>query len=167
MDQHKTDRISVSTQLVRFLFAMQTSKNTGLMTSYQTVSLTKGKTDTFSSYFKTLNSAAAQLRVVYKDSAGSDVTLDSETKTNTSAWDRISASFTLPSDSTSSSVIVRLMAANGTGSVWFDCAQLEEGAVANRYNMLINGDFTLNSGAHPTGWSKNSSNDSGDIVYLR
>ena len=31
--------------------------------------------------------------------------------------------------------------------------------------MLINGDFTLNSGAHPTGWNKNSSNTSMDIVY--
>ena len=57
-------------------------------------------------------------------------------------------------------------AANGIyPSAWFDCVQLEEGPVANSYNMLINGDFTLNSGAHPTGWNKNSSNTSMDIVY--
>lgn len=144
---------------------MAKTNTTGLMTSYQTVSLPKGKTYTFSAFYKTLSGAAAQLRVTYKDNTGADVTVDSLTQTSTSAWDRISVNFALPADSTSNTVTVRLMAANGTGSVWFDCAQLEEGPVANSYNMLINGDFTFNSGAHPTGWSKNSSNDSGDIVY--
>ena len=127
--------------------------------------LEKGKTYTFSAYFKTLSNASAQLRAVYKNSAGSDVTVDSQTQKNTAAWDRISLTFTLPANSTSTSVTVRLMAADGTGSVWFDCVQLEEGTIANRYNMLLNGDFTFNSGAHPTAWLANSSNvSSTDIV---
>ena len=144
---------------------MAKSNTSGLMTSYQTVSLPKGKTYTFSAFYKTQSSAAAQLRVTYKDNTGADVTVNSLPQTSTSAWDRISVNFALPEDSTSNTVTVRLMAANGTGSVWFDCAQLEEGPVANSYNMLINGDFTFNSGAHPTSWSKNSSNDGDDIVY--
>ena len=137
----------------------------GLMTSFQTVTLPKGKTYTFSAFFKTLSNALAQLRVTYKDNTGADVSVDSMTQSNTAAWDRLSVNFTLPADSTSDAVTVRLMAAGGTGTVWFDCAQLEEGPVANSYNMLINGDFSLNADAHPTGWSKNSSNTSKDIVY--
>ncbi len=144
---------------------MAKTNTTGLMTSYQAVTLTKGKTYTFSSYFKTLTSASAQLRVVYKNSSGVDVTENSLTQQNTAAWDRISLTFTLPANSTSTSATVYLMAADGTGSVWFDSAQLEEGAVANRYNMLLNGDFTYNSGAAPTDWLANSSNTSTDIVY--
>ena len=144
---------------------MAKTNSTGFMTSYQAATLEKGKTYTFSAYFKTLNSAAAQLRAVYKNSAGADVTVDSQTRKNASAWDRLTLTFTLPEDSTSASVTLRLMAAEGTGSVWFDCAQLEEGSIANRYNMLLNGDFTFNSGAHPTGWQANSSNVSTvDIV---
>lgn len=135
------------------------------MTAHQAVTLQKGKTYTFSAYFKTQSNASAQLRVVYKNSAGSNVTVDSLPQKNTAAWDRISLTFTLPSNSSSTAATVRLMAAGGTGSVWFDCAQLEEGAVANRYNLLLNGDFTFNSGAHPTAWLANSSNVSTvDIV---
>ena len=144
---------------------MAKTSASGLMTSFQTVTLPKGKTYTFSAFFKTLSNALAQLRVTYKDNTGADVSVDSMTQSNTAAWDRLSVNFTLPADSTSDAVTVRLMAAGGTGTVWFDCAQLEEGPVANSYNMLINGDFTLNADAHPTGWSKNSSNTSKDIVY--
>ena len=144
---------------------MAKTSASGLMTSFQTVTLPKGKTYTFSAFFKTLSNALAQLRVTYKDNTGADVSVDSMTQSNTAAWDRLSVNFTLPADSTSNAVTVRLMAAGGTGTVWFDCAQLEEGPVANSYNMLINGDFTLNADAHPTGWSKNSSNTSKDIVY--
>ena len=56
---------------------MAKTNSTGFMTSYQAATLEKGKTYTFSAYFKTLNSAAAQLRAVYKNSAGADVTVDS------------------------------------------------------------------------------------------
>ena len=145
---------------------MAKTNTTGLMTSYQAVTVQKGKTYTFSAYYKTSGDASAQLRAVYKNSSDANVTKNSLTQQSTSAWDRISLTFTVPSSSTSDSVTVRLMAANGTGNVWFDCAQLEEGSVANRYNMLLNGDFTFNSGAHPTAWLANSSNDSTkDKVY--
>ena len=144
---------------------MAKTNSTGLMTSYQIATLERGKTYTFSAYFKTLSSASAQLRAVYKDNVGIDVAKDSQKQKNNAAWDRISLTFTLPANSTSNSVTVYLMAADGAGSVWFDCAQLEGGAAANRYNMLLNGDFTFNTGAHPTAWLANSSNVSTtDIV---
>ena len=144
---------------------MAKTNTTGLMTSYQAVTVQKGKTYTFSAYYKTTGGASAQLRAVYKNSSDANVTKNSLTQQSTSAWDRISLTFTVPSSSTSDSVTVRLMAADGTGDVWFDCAQLEEGSVANCYNMLLNGDFTFNSGTHPTAWQANSTNVSTtDIV---
>lgn len=82
-----------------------------------------------------------------------------------SAYQRYQNSFIVPGTSGTCSVYIGIRIGSGNGTAWVDNVQLEEGPVANRYNMLINGDFTFNSGAHPTGWSKNSSNDASDIVY--
>ena len=144
---------------------MAKTNATGLMTSYQSVTLEKGRTYTFSAYYKTLNAASAQLRVTYQNAAGESVSEDSLTQQDATGWDRISLTFTLPEDAADDSVTVRLMAADGTGSVWFDCAQLEEGAVPGPYNMLLNGDFTFNVDGKPQGWSENSSNTASDMVY--
>ena len=40
----------------------------------------------------------------------------------------------------------------GTGTLWVDAAQPEEGAVPNRYNLLQNSDFSLNSTGDPLFW---------------
>ena len=82
-----------------------------------------------------------------------------------SAYQRYQNSFVVPGTSGTCSVYIGIRIGSGNGTAWVDNVQLEEGPVANRYNMLINGDFTFNAGAHPTGWSKNSSNDASDIVY--
>lgn len=66
---------------------MVKSNSSGFMTSYQAATLEKGKTYTFSAYFKTLNNAAAQLRAEFKDNAGVNVMVESQAQKNTSAWD--------------------------------------------------------------------------------
>lgn len=144
---------------------MVKTNQTGWMTARQDVTLPKGQAYTFSAFFQTLADTVAQLRVTYKNSDGDEVAVDSLPQCSKGEWERMSVSFSLPADSASDSATVRLMAGGGAGTVWFDCAQLEAGEVANRYNMLTNGDFTFNCGAHPTGWSKNSSNTSEDMVY--
>lgn len=144
---------------------MVKTNQTGWMTTRQDVTLPKGKAYTLSAFFQTLADTVAQLRVTYKNSDGNEVAVDSLPQCSKGEWGRMSVSFSLPADSTSDSATVRLMAGGGAGTVWFDCAQLEAGEVANRYNMLTNGDFTFNCGAHPTGWSKNSSNTNEDMVY--
>ena len=60
----------------------------------------------------------------------------------------------------SSGVVVTM----GTGTLWVDCAQLEVGSVPNRYNLLRNCDFSLNSSGVPTFWTANGSNTSGDAI---
>lgn len=115
-----------------------------------------GKTYTLSAYIRSTGSV-----YTYATAAFGAQWFDGAHVTPGDQWTRIST--TLTASATSGTIYFITM--GGPGTVWIDCAQLEEGPVANRYNMLINGDFTFNSGAHPTGWSKNSSNDSGDIVY--
>ena len=53
---------------------------------------------------------------------------------------------------------------DGPGTVWIDCAQLEEGAVPNRYNLLRNGDFSQNNSGVPTFWTANGVNTSSDAI---
>ena len=69
----------------------------------------------------------------------------------------MSATFT----ATSTSATLYFIAV-GTGTLWLDAAQFEEGCVANRYNLIRNGDFSYNSSGVPTFWTANGSNDSDD-----
>jgi hypothetical protein len=51
---------------------------------------------------------------------------------------------------------IYLLLKGSTGTVWFDCVQLEEGNVINRYNLVENADFTSYSGNVPTFWTRNN-----------
>ncbi len=145
--------------------AMTRTNGDGELTSYQAVNITKGKTYTFSAYYRTTNAAKACLRVTFMDENGNAVNKESQTLQSTADWDRISVTFEVPENSTSASVTVRLMAVDDIGVVYFDCAQLEEGAVANPYNMLENGDFTFNVNGKPQAWTELSTNTADTMVY--
>lgn len=136
--------------------------NKGMCTIGQTVTLEKGKTYTLSFYAKRTGSVDIWVQINVGGSSFFSPSFIPQLSTN---FNRLSYTFTVPESATSTLAYIYLIAGSAEGTAWFDCAQLEEGPVANRYNMLINGDFTFNSGAHPTGWSKNSSNDASDIVY--
>lgn len=62
-------------------------------------------------------------------------------------WTRVSATFTAVNET-----VELFFVAMGTGTLWVDAAQLEEGAVPNRYNLLQNSDFSLNSTGDPLFW---------------
>ena len=146
-------------------FRMQKHNTVGYVTGYQDVTLTKGVTYTFSGYLQTMDNTTGRLRVTYKDSSGNDVNADGDERKSLNMWRRQVLTFTLPSNSTSTTVRVRVMAGAGTGSAFFDCMQLEEGPVANSYNMLTNSDFSRNTNAVPSYWNANSANGSSDKVY--
>lgn len=142
---------------------------TYMHTAKQSVVITPGKTYTFSFYVRKSGAIDVWVAYVYTDASGVSQWVHAPSMMNqlTDDFSRLSYTFTVPENAGNTiQVVLCAGAANGIyPSAWFDCAQLEEGPVANSYNMLINGDFTLNSGAHPTGWNKNSSNTSMDIVY--
>lgn len=135
----------------------------------QAVNLEKGKTYTLSSYIKT-NSISnntgkgAVLFVNYQNSDGSYSTVDSTPVNGTNNWDRYEVKFTLPSNATSTTAYIRVGIAGESGTAYFDSLQLEEGTIANRYNLIENSNMTYdpNNDWTPYFWSKNSYSDAYD-----
>ncbi|HEX3016256.1 MAG TPA: DNRLRE domain-containing protein [Caproicibacter sp.] len=120
---------------------------------YQTLhNLVPGSTYTLSAYVKTSGvsgGSGANLYAVcgnsstYSTQNGNGIFGDND-------WKRISLTFTVPTGSTYVEVFGGLSYANGTA--WFDCFQLETGAIMNPYNMLENNDFLYNSNYMPNQW---------------
>ena len=146
----------------RSYFLKKTSAS-GRISTYQTVALVKGKPYTFSCQYKTLNAAKAQLRLEWQNSAGEAQYAESPAFASTTRWNRTHVSFTLPEDAASNNVTVRIMAAGGIGTVWADAAQLEDGLVPNRYNLLENGTFYMNDSGRPMYWTTGYQTDTEDI----
>ena len=99
----------------------------------QSVSVTSGQTYTLSAYFSgTLNTA--YLRVTN----GSSTIQSPAVTAGGTGWNRESLTFTAAGSSITVSVIVPA----GSGTVFVDSIQLEKSAAPNRYNMVMNSDFT-------------------------
>ena len=92
-----------------------------------------GKTVTFSAYVKT---GAAPSYLTITDGTK---TLRSETLDKNSDWTRLQVSYTNKSGD-EKSIRCRLVV-KGQGVTYMDCVQLEDAAVASRFNLVANGDF--------------------------
>jgi RHS repeat-associated protein len=127
--------------------------------------LTPGKTYTFSAYVKTegvsnLNQQGAQLWIRYCDASSVWQMAESKAVSGTQDWQRLETTFTYSVGACSPTVIVRAVLAQETGTAYFDALQLEEGSIANRYNLIENGDFTHDE----TGWSRGGTWITGDGI---
>ena len=143
---------------------------TGMHTAAQSVLIERGKTYTFSFYARKSGDIDVWAYYAYTNSVGQIqyVHAPSMKPQLTDTFGRLTYTFTVPANAANSYITVAICAGADNGvyaTAWFDCAQLEESAVANRYNILENGDFTFNSGAQPISWQKNSGNTAQDIVY--
>jgi len=132
----------------------------------QLLTLEKGKTYTLSGYTKTntvssTNHKGAALFINYQDSTGAWQTKDSTYVNGTTGFNRQEVTFTLPADAASTSVYARAGIIEETGTAYFDALQLEEGTIANRYNLVENSSFEFNTG-DPLFWTKNGSTDAND-----
>ena len=113
-----------------------------------------GKDVTFSAYVNiqsisagSVSTAGLVLEVAYKNSSGNWVTSRSvPIKATTDGWKRLAHSVSIPS-SAQSAVRVRVIFVSASGTAYIDCAQLETGAVANRYNLVENGWFKEAAGS--------------------
>ena len=89
----------------------------------------------------------AILKLKTFDPSGSKISDDNSVAlletTTISKWQRISLTVTLPNYTTKIRVYCALR--NASGSVWFDCLQLEKGEVMNDYNALSYSDFSANN----------------------
>jgi len=151
--------------------SLQVTKTNSSSRNYmeEVVTLEKGKTYTYSGYIKTngitnANGQGAHLLVHYKNSADTWLETQSSYVSGSNDWERVQVTFTIPSDATSAVVIVRTAIANESGTAYFDCLQLEDGSIANRYNLIENPDFR--DGAF-TNWTKGIETDSSDnLEYI-
>lgn len=99
----------------------------------QSVSVTSGQTYTLSAYFSgTLNTA------YLKVTNGSSTIQSPAVTAGGTGWNRESLTFT----AASSTITVAVIVPAGSGTVYVDSIQLEKGAAPNRYNMVMNSDFT-------------------------
>ena len=132
----------------------------------QTLNLVKGKTYTFSAYTKTndissSNNKGAALFMYYQDSAGNWKIIEGNYVNGTTSFNRQEVTFTLPTNAYSTTVYARAAIIQETGTAYFDSLQLEEGTIANRYNLVENANFEFDTGI-PLFWSANGHCDAND-----
>ncbi|WP_341442921.1 carbohydrate binding domain-containing protein, partial [Oxobacter pfennigii] len=124
----------------------------------QQVTLEKGKYYTLSGYIKTKNvknenGRGALIYANYQYSASSWPNHDSAYLNGTQDWQRVEVTFMVPPESLSDTVYIGAGIYGETGTAYFDNLQLEEGAIANRYNLIENP--SLEDGNTPLFWNRN------------
>ena len=125
--------------------------------------LERGKTYTLSGYIKTNNVSVSSYGVFLR-AAGDDFGVNTELVTGTTDWTRYSVSFTIPSNSASSTAYIYAFLWGSTGTAYFDCLQLEEGSIANRYNIIDNADFDYATSGNPDKWTKMENCGASEVV---
>lgn len=140
--------------------SMKISKKDNKIETYfeQYVSLDKGETYTFSAYMKTKSISdthngklGARIVAFVQDNEGNYIPYGSEFIQGDNDWERYSTTFTVPWNSVSDKVIIRAVIDGESGEAYVDNFQLEKGKVANRFNLIENGDFS-GQGTEPSGW---------------
>jgi RHS repeat-associated protein len=158
-----TDQKYVGSYSLKIVKNSTTNQNYG----FQWVTIEKGKTYTLSAYVKTSGVASATygavLEASYYNSSGGRVLVHSAPITGTNDWARLSVTFTVPADSTSTNASAAPMLRYATGTAWFDCVQLEEGNVPNRYNLVENADFDYATSGLPNFWTRGTNSNANDI----
>lgn len=103
----------------------------------QTIEVPKGKYYTFSGYFKT--DEDIEIKLLYSDSENNDV-VSSEIIKSCNEFDRNDV--TIYYDENASSNLKILICFPNISTVYVDDIQLEEGQIANGFNMIENSDFS-------------------------
>ncbi len=116
---------------------LTSSREQGTPQVTQTVSVPKGKTYTFSAYIKTNGISTIQLS--YLDTERKEVFAYKTIESN-QQFDRISVTIGYPTDAKSDLKIT--CAGEELKDLYIDDVQLEEGNVANLYNLIDNSDFS-------------------------
>lgn len=129
----------------------------GLNYYRQETLLKKGYTYTLSAYLKTSDvyGSGARLLVRYKDAANVWKEELSVPVDGFQDWQRLCHTFTVPETAASVTVHVGLALRESTGTVWFDCIQLEEGSAPTGYNLVENSSLELDADENgiPDLWS--------------
>nr|WP_317413281.1 carbohydrate binding domain-containing protein [uncultured Solibaculum sp.] len=121
-----------------------TGSESGDTTAVQHLILNKGDTYVLSAYVKNeegaKDSSTAGLSMEYESASGAVVSSPISTIDKGNGWQRVSVSITLSADAATRNVDL-ILHKRGTGSAYFDCIQVEEGTVPNRFNLMEDPDF--------------------------
>lgn len=117
--------------------------------------LSIGKTYTLSGYIRSTGNV-----YTYATASFGNKWYDGEKVTPGGEWTRIFTTFT----ASAVNATLYFITMGGPGTMWIDCAQLEEGAVPNRYNLLQNCDFSQNNSGMPASWAANGANTPSDGI---
>ena len=142
----------------------------GAMQAAQTLNLTPGTSYVFSFYAKTCGMMTLRAAIEYQDDQGVKQTIESPALNTGSLYEyeRLHFAFALPYGSAQTvTVMIRGLGEAGVPSrAWIDSAQLEDGVLPNRYNLLINGDFTFDCAGRPLDWLPTSDTTLEDVAYI-
>jgi len=148
--------------------AMQINKTNPYIRHYYTqqLNLVNGNTYTASAYIKTTNMTSnnglgAVLAAYYQNSDGDWLRAESKYVSGTTDWTRVEVTFTVPEKAKLPTVLIRTIVESESGIADFDAIQLEDGKIANRYNLVENGDFRY--GAY--GWT-NGADATDQVISL-
>lgn len=113
----------------------------------------------------TASTSGFTVSIIYKNAAGSWTMNSSPAYKTTTDWQKMSHTFIIPSDASSSTVRACLRFYCASGVAYIDNVQIELGSVSNRYNLLENSHFREAVGAtSAASWSAGSLNSSVDKV---
>ena len=122
------------------------NSSSNIQTFYeQSANISKGKTYTLSGYIKNTNMNATGdngsfIMISYKNTIGNTVYEKSEKKSKVNDWEKVQLTFEYPSNAQGDfKVYVGIQ--NAVGTAYFDAIQLEEGEVANLFNLVENSNF--------------------------
>ena len=129
-------------------------KGVGELISKIDVRLFRSGMHTFSAYLKTNGLTAgsgckgAFLRVIangetYESRASVSATTESGSATFYEGWERLNVTFPFELSQTDTEVSVQLVCDASAGTAYWSCPQVEEGSLANHFNMVSDGDFSL------------------------
>ena len=135
------------------------TSTSGRLSWYTSLSVEGGKYYTASVYAKG-NATSGELKSYIRVNNSAQQTIVGDVVTLNDEWKRVTATFYAENTETFWFSILTL---GGTGTVYLDCAQLEVGESANRYNILENGNFSFSSAAtgmqYWTGYDENTDED--------
>ena len=135
----------------------------------QNIALKRGCTYNFSAYVKTSNITSgngkgACLFISYRDGSGNYQTVTSNYVQGTNDWQRIDMEFTMPSDAAYDDAYPGVQIQGETGTAYFSALQLEDGLLANRYNLIENGNYESGSIYSPDFWLRDTQCTTDDSI---
>ncbi len=126
--------------------------------AYHYCNAEKGKTYTLSLQSKLERSSVGEgyIQLYYLDASGNRVMEEQDIIEKNSEWNKYSLSLFYPEDATSSLTVVIGFFGN-KGTIYYDDIQVEEGFIANQYNIIENSDFSY-PGNNTKSWIKHNTN---------